>query len=190
MSGIDYVVLAILASSTLFSFLRGWSQELRSLITWIGTIASTVYLTPYIIRPYAVETLSETVGNPLIAVVIAHVLVFIGSLFTMGALGYLISYSIGYHLSPAFDRMLGLVFGFARGILIVLVCGYLIQLTSINDVINWDHSISAQNLILLIEWAKPILPDMEEVLEQLQKAAPEQAARSISQGHEGAICVV
>ena len=116
MATIDWVIVGVLGVSTLISIRRGFVREALSLVTWIAAVLVsrlfagqfTVVLEPYI------ETDSLRLGT-------SYLVLFIATLMVGGMLNYLIGEFVRMTGLSGLDRLLGTIFGFARGGVIVLV---------------------------------------------------------------------
>ena len=101
--------------SCLISLLRGFVREAVSLLSWV---AATVIALAFDARLAIVY--EQWVGTPSIAMLLAFLSLFVGTLLV----GALINKLIGMVVSSAglsgFDRILGAAFGVARGLLIVM----------------------------------------------------------------------
>ena len=77
MAVVDWVILGILALSTLVSLKRGFVKEALSLLTWIAAVLiARVFANPVsvLLEPY-IETASVRLG-------VAYLVLFIGTLMT------------------------------------------------------------------------------------------------------------
>lgn len=117
MNFVDIVVLAVIALSTLLALGRGFVKEVLSVFGWIGAAIGTLLIFHYVpqVRAFAHKQIAE----PLLADIAAAVGLFVILLIVLGFLNHAISSRIhGSSLGPL-DKSLGLVFGLARGILLV-----------------------------------------------------------------------
>lgn len=116
MTSFDYIVLAILGVSAFLGLLRGLVKEILSLIAYIVAFMATIWWGPTVS-----SWIARFIDNGLLRTVVAYAAVFILVLLLVGlvniTLGTLIRKT---GLTPA-DHGLGAVFGFSRGLLIVLV---------------------------------------------------------------------
>jgi membrane protein required for colicin V production len=114
-NALDLAIIAVIALSALFAFARGFVREALSIVAWVGAAAITLY---GFNKVYAV--IVKFVTTPLLADLIAGAGLFVISLIVLTiATGYVARFVDGSALSPI-DRTLGLIFGLARGV--VLVC--------------------------------------------------------------------
>jgi membrane protein required for colicin V production len=115
MTWVDLVVLAVLAVSALLAFTRGLVREVLGLAAWVGAIAAAVWALPRV-RPQFQEWLGASpwidpaaLGAVFLITLIVLMIVsrWIGALVRASPIGGL-------------DRTLGLVFGLARGAVIIV----------------------------------------------------------------------
>jgi membrane protein required for colicin V production len=109
----DWLLMAILAYSTIKAFLRGIILELFSLA---GIIAG-ILLASWNYRLLALQ-LNHVITTPAIAQIIAFLLIVVVIMVLSALLGKVFNrtaHAIGLGF---FDRLLGAVFGFARGCLL------------------------------------------------------------------------
>ena len=110
----DIGVIAIIFISTLFAFMRGLVRELLSIAAWIAAGFATYFgLVP--LRFYARQYTDHTI----IADIATGAAIFLATLVVASVILHLLSRNIGKSAFGPADRALGLVFGLARGGLLV-----------------------------------------------------------------------
>lgn len=116
MTSFDYIVLAIVGVSAFLGLLRGLVKELLSLIAYAAAFIAAIWWGPRVS-----VWLDGYIENDLLRTAAAYAAVFIVVLLLVGlvniTLGMLIEKT---GLTPA-DHGMGAIFGFLRGLLIVLV---------------------------------------------------------------------
>ena len=112
----DYLVIAIIALSGLIAFFRGFFQETLSLMLWIIGFAAAMFLNPYL-DPY----FTDYIDSPEIRKVLTIISVFIIIIFLGGWLIKLLRGLVHWSGMGGFDRILGVLFGFIRGVLLIMV---------------------------------------------------------------------
>lgn len=114
MNPLDLVVIAVIALSGLFAFARGFVKEALSVGAWIGSGFAALYA-----YPYAVPFAERVLPKGMIAESAAGVTVFIVTLIILSIVASAISRRVKDSSLSALDRTMGLLFGLARGVIVV-----------------------------------------------------------------------
>jgi membrane protein required for colicin V production len=118
MNWVDLVVLAVLALSGLLAFMRGLVREVLGLGAWIiaGVVAS-----PYGVFPTVQQWTRQQFNDPTTADIIAFGGVFIVTLIVLWIIAGIVGGLVRDSVLGGLDRTLGLLFGIARGAVLVAV---------------------------------------------------------------------
>lgn len=116
LTGVDYAILAVIGLSGLVSLLRGLVQEVFSLAAW--GVAAWVALR---YGPELAARLSSLIPLPSARVAAAFAALFLGCLAVASLAGFLLGKVVRGIGLAGIDRLAGLLFGVARGALIVSV---------------------------------------------------------------------
>jgi membrane protein required for colicin V production len=176
---IDIAVLVVIGFSALIAVSRGFIKELLSILGWIGAVVATILLFPYarpIVRHYIAE--------PLLADIAAGVGIFVITIIICGILNQMISSRIRGGSMGAVDRTLGLVFGLARGA--VIVCAVYILLDwGIKDRAEWPAVVLEARTLPLVESGAGYLESMlPPGMRELGASTMDQGVKAIEQGKE------
>ena len=128
----DWFILVVLTASGLISLARGFTKEFLSLFLWIVAFVAAVSL-----EFLATPKINEYVGNPEISKILSYVVVFMISIILGGIVIKFIGTLIKWSGASGFDKFLGVLFGLARGSIVLFVI-FLILPASIKstDLIN------------------------------------------------------
>ena len=119
MNLVDLGVLVVLAVSALLGLSRGLVREMLGLGSWLLAGYGA-----YRFSPEFVPMARQAIGNPDIADPAAYVGVFVILLIALSLLANLVGRMVRVSALGGLDRMLGLLFGAARGA-IILVAAYI-----------------------------------------------------------------
>lgn len=161
LSSLDYVLLAIVLVSTVVGLFRGIFREAMSLAVWI--------LAVWVAGRYAVAVaphLAGFVANAHLQIWGARAALLIGVLLAGGIVSWLIATALHSTGLGGTDRIVGMVFGLARGAVLAGLAVITLELAGFNDEPWWRES-------KLIPYAAP-------VTNALRKAAEEGLSRSRS----------
>lgn len=113
---LDGVVIAVVLLSALLAMFRGFVREVLSIAAWVAA-AILAYLFYEDLIPYV----SEYVDNRSIAVGVSAAAIFLVSLIVVSLITMKISDYVMDSPVGIVDRLLGFLFGAARGLLLVVV---------------------------------------------------------------------
>ena len=153
MTVFDYAVLAIIGVSILLSVMRGFLREVMALLAWV-----VAFWVANLFTDQLAPLLPAAIPTPALRVLAAFVLLFFGVLLLMSLLAIAVSQFLKVIGVGPWDRLLGAFFGFARGMIIVLVLVLLSGLTSLPKQPIWKNAMLSSPLEALVMQAKPWLP--------------------------------
>ncbi|RZO76070.1 MAG: CvpA family protein [OM182 bacterium] len=159
----DWLILGVIAVSTLLSISKGFLREALSLgILIVAVVVARIF------GPNLSVLLVDFIEITSLRVGLAYAFMFFGTLVVGGLINRLLARVIKISGLGEIDRFLGIFFGLARGGLIVLVfvaiCHYLVPVQ--NDV-WWKESVLIPHFISVVEWLGPILWEQgEQIFEE------------------------
>ncbi|MFT5657868.1 MAG: membrane protein required for colicin V production [Gammaproteobacteria bacterium] len=153
MSWLDFIIIGIIALSALISLVRGFVKESISLTSWVlaGFIALR-YFTPMaqLLEPY--------IASPTIRTGCGFAILFVCALIVGAIVNFMASQMVSKTGLSGTDKSLGVVFGGARGVLIVTMVVLLAGLTPMPLEPWWQESVTVEYFVNLAGWIKEILP--------------------------------
>ena len=152
---IDWAIIAIIAVSALISLARGFVKEALSLLTWV--IAGLV---AWLFGGALAELLVPYIETPSLRVIAACSILFVMTLLLGGLVNYLISQLVKATGLSGTDRFLGMVFGAARGALLVVVAVGLLSLAPVEADAWWRESVVIPHFLLVADWSKNLILQM------------------------------
>jgi len=153
MTWLDYALLGVFAASLVLGAWRGLVREVLSVLGWvIAFLAAGLFAGP--LGP----EMPQAIPGPELRVAAAYLAVFVGALVATSLVALLLSKIVKAVGLGGVDRLLGALFGAARGLLIVLAAALLAGLTSVPRQAFWRDSASGPLLAQAALALKPLLP--------------------------------
>lgn len=146
-------MLGIVVLSALIGLLRGITFELLSLAGWFAAYFGGRWLEP-IVAPYLPIGAAGSALNRGVAFASA----FLALLIVWSLLARALSALIAATPLRPLDRLLGAAFGFARGLLVLLVAATVIAYTPLAQSPAWRQSVGAVVLASVLLHLLPLLP--------------------------------
>ena len=154
MTQVDNLILAVIAISSAFGVRRGFIKEIMSLLSWIAALLVS--------RVYSVSLasiLENLIDNPSVRYVIAFSVLFVIIIMLGTLLNHLMSKLLVVTGLKTIDRLLGAVFGVARGTVIVLVFLFVLNVF-VSESEWWQQSTLIPYGMVLIEESQFFIGDM------------------------------
>ena len=154
MSELDYFIVVVVVVSSLFSVVRGFLKEALSLVIWVlaGAVAFTL-------SPYFSSFVPGFVDSPTVRLGAVALVLFLCTLFAGGIVSqWIYKAAAGVGLSGT-DRLLGVLFGVARGVVILTVLVMLASLTALPQEHWWQTSLLIEYFVSAAVWMQPYLPE-------------------------------
>lgn len=151
---VDYIILGIIALSAIISLFRGFVKEAFSLFIWI----SAFWLSWTFFRDLA-AFLIQWISLPSARLGISFAIIMIVVLIIGGIIGYLLSKLVEHTGLSGTDRLLGVFFGVARGVVIVAILILLAGLTPVPEDPWWSESLLIGHFQEISVWLRDLLPE-------------------------------
>ncbi|KOR28242.1 hypothetical protein TI03_05155, partial [Achromatium sp. WMS1] len=155
MTWVDYIFIGIVSISAIAGLARGFMREVISLFTWLLAL----WIAWQYFRLLA-NHIQPWIESPAIRSSIAFFILFFVTLILGGTIGMALGRLIDQSMYSFMDQFFGVIFGFARGALIVLIMALLGGLTTLPREPWWQESrllIPMQQIAtkLVIDWLPP-----------------------------------
>jgi len=152
---VDWAIIAVITVSSLISLKRGFVKEALSLLTWIiaGVVAWTF-------GGALSQHLTEFIEMPSARVIAACAILFIATLMVGALVNFLIGELVRVTGLDSTDRLLGMVFGAARGALLVVVLVGLLSLAPVQQDPWWQQSSLLPHFLMVADWSKNLILGM------------------------------
>ena len=159
----DWILVAIIAVSSVFGLLRGFVKELLSLASWVAAF--------FVARLFSFKLsnfMVDWIDQPQFRVIAAFVILFAITLVVGALINNVFSRLVSATGLTATDRLFGMVFGIVRGGLLVIVLVSLLLLTPVSNDQWWQSSLIIPHFILVDEWSYKMSSSASGLLEMLQ----------------------
>ncbi len=166
----DYAILGTIAISILVGALRGFIKEVFSLLVW-----AAAFIIAYQYGGDIAALMDDHISLPSARTAMGFTGLFVAVLLIGGLLNYLLGRLIESTGLSGTDRLLGGVFGTARGLALVVMVLLVAGFTPIPADPWWKDSQLVQRLVPLVEWSSGFLP--ENVSEHLEFDPQERSAQ-------------
>ncbi len=163
MLSIDYILLAVLLISVAVGLFRGFFKEALSLVTWVVALWVALRYSSVL------EPLLASISSEALKIWSARLIMFLLVLIAGGLLNALIGILVEKTGLTGTDRVLGMVFGAARGVLILGIVVMMFRLLELEREQWWSES-------LVIPLASPVADVLQTYfhagLERLEEMVP------------------
>lgn len=153
MTSFDYIVLAIIGLSIILSVMRGFFREALAILGWIAAFV--------VARTYVNQILPmmpENIPTESLRILAAFLVLFLATLLVSSLLAIALSAIFKKIGLGWLNRLLGAVFGLARGMLIVCILVFLAGLTDMPNDARWRNAMFSAPIEALVISMLPWLP--------------------------------
>ena len=153
LSAVDWMLLAVLGLSFLLGLWRGIVQEVLSLAGWVAAFyVSQMY------APMAAAWLPMEGSSQMLRYAAGFVVVFMAVLVATVLVSFVVKKLVSAVGLGPLDRLLGSLFGFMRGVVILLAVTVFVGMTPMRDTEAWKQAQGTQWLQQFLHVLKPVLP--------------------------------
>jgi len=153
MNWFDLVLLGILALSVVMGFSRGLAREVLSMLSWV-----IAFLVSFYFAEELAFRLQYSIGNELLRWAIAYGGLFLATLIVGALVTFFCSRFISATGLSGTDRLLGVVFGSARGIVIMGLLVFITDFAVLSSQPWWQNSLMVNHLAPLANWFGQWIP--------------------------------
>jgi membrane protein required for colicin V production len=157
---VDFLLVGVVAMSAAISVVRGFIREALALLGWVAAVWVALTFT----EPVA-GLFHEEVSVPSVRMGLGFLVLFVGTLVLCAIVVYVVGLLVDKTGLSGTDRLLGVVFGAARGVIIAAMLVLLAGLTPLPRDAWWRSSV--------------LLPHFQAVAEQLRTLLPEEIGRYV-----------
>ncbi len=150
MNWADWAILAILTVSALISIKRGFVKEALSLAVWV--LAFIVALT---FGERLALVMEGLISTPSVREIVAFVALFAATLVVGAMVNHLVGEVVRLTGLSGTDRLFGMVFGLARGLVLVMALLILVPMViPVREDAWWQESALVPHFLTFEDWAR------------------------------------
>ena len=167
LSSFDLISVGLILFSGFFAYLRGFIKEVLLILNWILAIVVAYFVSPQIFVSISeIEFIMRILGDSCeLMMILSFLLGFTLALIAISFVTYRISYLIETSIFNEINKIFGLLFGFLRGGIIVIIF-LIIYNQALKDTVSWSFiGLSKSNTITLAV--------QEKILTQYPQNIPE-----------------
>ncbi len=153
MTPADWLIVLAIVTSVVIGLIRGFVVEVMALVVWVVAVIASVLLAPRLS-----EALTASIESPAARIFLAYGLVFVGTLLVGAVLTWMLRKLVAGTGLSGTDRMLGAIFGIARGGALVVIVVLMLGLTPFPRETWWRQSLLLPPFVQLAERTRALLP--------------------------------
>lgn len=140
--------MGVIGLSIFFSLLRGFVREALSLVAWVvAFVLSTTF------APRLAALLDQVIAADALRYAVAYVILFLATLILGAFINRLLARVIHMTGLTLMDRLLGMVFGFARGVLLVTAAVLVLRGLAPSQTLERESQL-LPHVLLVAQWAQ------------------------------------
>jgi membrane protein required for colicin V production len=154
MAAFDYAVIGIVALSLVLGLWRGVVSEMMALAAWVLAFMAALEF-----GAESGQLVFPGIADPAVRALAGCALVFFGVLVAMSLVRMAVRSMVKALGLSVSDRLLGMIFGLARGVLLVMILVAVGGMTAAPQQVWWKQATLAPPLQTAVLAARPWMPD-------------------------------
>ncbi|MDP6122947.1 MAG: CvpA family protein [Arenicellales bacterium] len=150
----DLVIIGVILFSAIIGLFRGFIRETLSLVSWI-----LAFVAAFNYRLDIISWFDGIIDNQMYQQIAAFALIFVATLLLISIISHLIYRLMSSTGITGIDRVLGLIFGFGRGVLLLGFFVIISRTVGWSDVSRWETSQLAGYLDPVVEILAEFIPE-------------------------------
>jgi membrane protein required for colicin V production len=153
MTWVDYSIVAALVVSVLMGLWRGFIAEVLAIVCWV-----LAFWVAYAFGGALAEKFAASISVPSARLLLGYAICFIAVILAGAIVGFVLRKLVQSSGLTGSDRMLGMVFGLARGLVLVTLSVLLLGFTPFPRDSWWHESRLLPSFQISAEWLSARLP--------------------------------
>ncbi|HQQ75412.1 MAG TPA: CvpA family protein [Pseudomonadales bacterium] len=146
----DWIIVAVVVLSALMSLARGFVREALSLLVWF-----VAFVVAFFFSERLAPLLVELIELPSLRYLAAFAILFVATLIVGSVVNFLVVQLVRMTGLSAVDRLLGVMFGVCRGVLIaLLILVFLPKMIPVQQDPWWQQSRLIPRVLVLENWSR------------------------------------
>ena len=173
MSWVDFCIIAVLVLSSLMGLMRGFIGEIVALACWV-----IAFWVAWMFGPQLAAALT-VIDTPSVRLLLGYSICFFAVLIAGAIFSFLMRKLIAGSGLTGSDRLLGMLFGLLRGLVLVTLLVLVLGFTPLAKDPWWQHSQMLPTFQRVAAWVSERLPpevakylDLRQILPQIESAVP------------------
>jgi membrane protein required for colicin V production len=154
MTWVDWSIVVIIGASTVISLVRGFLKEAVSLLVWVLALWIAFRFSGSLSM-----VLVSYVKTPSVRLTLSFVILLAVTLILGGFINFLLSKIVVETGLGVMDKILGVAFGFGRGVLLIAVLLLVASMTSFSNEKFWNYSSLVPHFKPVVLWLRTFLPE-------------------------------
>ncbi|MCQ8104627.1 CvpA family protein [Methylomonas sp. SURF-2] len=150
---VDYLIAGLVTVSAVIGLLRGFVKEALALLSWVAAVGIGLHYC----RDFAL-LMQNVISHPSARIAAAFGMLFFMTLALGGLIGLILNHLFDKAGLTGSDRLLGMLFGAARGSVLVSVLVLLGGMTPLPEDSWWKQSLTIPPFQALAVWLKDHIP--------------------------------
>lgn len=156
----DWTIISVVGVSMMLSLLRGFVREALSLLGWVLAFVVAIFFSDRL-----AWLLADSIRDETGRYVVAFAILFVLTLVAVALLARLLQGFIQFVGLGFLDRILGMAFGFARGVFILLAAITLLRPLLRPERFGWwQESLLLPHLLLMEGWFRNLAAVVRDLL--------------------------
>jgi len=149
---VDWLIASIIVVSSLISLMRGFLKEALSLLMWVVAL-----LVAWMFGSMLAQKFVGFLDVPSLRLILAYLLLFVVTLLIGSLLVALLDRLLNSAGPDSTGRLLGMVFGAVRGVLLVVLIIGLLSLLPVQQDNWWKQSLLVPHFLQMADWSKAVI---------------------------------
>ncbi len=152
LSALDWGILVVLGISTVLSLWRGFVREALSLLGWVAA-----FVVAHLFVDRLALEMAGLIANATGRYVVAYAILFVSTLVVFTLVVKVATSLVRMAGLSVLDRLLGTVFGFARGVILILVLAWALEQLAPAQYRQLMHqSVLMPQIVMLVDWVQAV----------------------------------